>query len=126
MLLVQLTALVVWLAQYVSAADSITVEGFYSGDVVDAKIDSLDPSLTNTDIMFLDTQPFIKSGLDFKSESSEILCLDQPFNQLLTAARSWLPDNDFHYILKDSKDSLLYYIKDRSVPIHPLPNCVDQ
>ena len=126
MLLVQLTALVVWLAQYVSAADSITVEGFYSGDVVDAKIDSLDPSFTNSNIMFLDTQPFIKSGLDFKSESSEILCLDQPVNQLLTAATSWLSDNDFHYILKDSKGSLLYYIKDKSVAIHPLPNCVDQ
>ena len=109
MLLVQLTALVVWLAQYVSAADAILLDSLYPGDALMIKTSALMDGL-DAATFFYDVGPATEPGIEFKSEPEVKFCPSKSFTRIVSTTNNWMNVNEWHYFVKSETGDLTYYL----------------
>ena len=124
MLLVQLTALVVWIAQYVSAAELDILQSLYPGDALVFKTSLIDGANSATN--FYHVGPAVEPGVEFKSEPDYKFCPLKPFKSVVSATQNWLNVIEWHYFVKSEADELIYYIDQDEVKIPPVIDCSDE
>ena len=108
MLLVKLTALVVWLAQYVSAADE-AIGPLVPGDVV--SINQFSSAALILGDYYLDPDDYGKeTGISLTSDSSVKFCPVSIPKQLVASLHRFPLAKEFRVVLLGSDSVLRYYV----------------